>query len=49
MAGINGFLMNSPEYGKDANGGEVCKPIGYMRNAIENEIPTKYKEMSKHE
>ena len=49
MAGINGFLMNSPEYGKDANGGEVGKPIGYMRNAIENEIPTRYKEMTKHE
>lgn len=49
MAGINGFLMNSPEYGKDANGGDVNKPIGYMKNAIENEIPTKYKEMPKHE
>lgn len=49
MVGINGFLMNSPEYGKDVNGGEVDKPIGYMKNAIENEIPTRYKEMSKHE
>ena len=49
LVGINNFLMNSPEYGKDVNGGEVDKPIGYMKNAIENEIPTRYKEMSKHE
>jgi hypothetical protein len=49
MVGINNFLMNSPEYGKDVNGDEVDKPIGYMRNAIENEIPNRYKEMSKHE
>ena len=49
MAGINGFLMNGPEYGKDANGGEVGKPIGYMKNAIENEIPTKHKDAPKHE
>lgn len=49
IVGINNFLMNSPEYGKDVNGREVDKPIGYMKNAIENEIPTRYKEMSKHE
>lgn len=49
MVGINNFLLNHPEYGKDVNGGEVDKPIGYMKNAIENEIPHRYKEMSKHE
>ena len=49
MVGINNFLMNSPEYGKDVSGDDVDKPIGYMKNAIENEIPTRYKEMSKHE
>lgn len=49
MVGVNNFLMNSPEYGKDVNGEEVDKPIGYMKNAIENEIPKRYKEMSKHE